>query len=258
MNGVYTNPGQFNDSEVEAAAGAAHEANRAYCNSIGDTSQKPWAECPLWQKDSAISGVKFAIDNDCPAPEAMHENWLKEKVAAGWVYGETKNPEASPPTHPCILPYAELPEAQRAKDSIFRETVMRSLGVWPVQNISTGEERILPPALSAGEAVTGIVEVDPKLWQNESGALPSEAAKVDSASDDRTANNAVRHTYRVLNEQEKFYMNAVKDVGASFIRLLHAMGGTVVEGDKFASRDLSLANTHIEDAVMRAVRHITK
>lgn len=129
------------------------------------------------------------------------------------------------------------------------------------QNISTGEERVdlspLIAGLTAGEAVTGIADADPKLWQNESAALP-EAKKVDSASDDRTANNAVRHAYRVLNEQEKFYMNAVKDVGASFIRLLHTMGGTVVEGDKFASRDLSLANTHIEDAVMRAVRHITK
>jgi len=96
-----------------------------------------------------------------------------------------------------------------------------------------------------------------RLWQSAVFPAP-EAAKVDSASDDRTANNAVRHAYRVLNEQEKFYMNAVKDVGASFIRLLHEMGGTVVEGDKFASRDLSLANTHIENAVMRAVRHVTK
>lgn len=122
-----------------------------------------------------------------------------------------------------------------------------------VQAISTGEERLDPA--DTGEPLPGA-----KLWQNESAVLPApvEAEKVDSASDDRTANNAVRHIYRVLNEQEKFYMNAVKDVGASFIRLLHAMGGTVVDGDKFASRDLSLANTHIEDAVMRAVRHITK
>lgn len=81
--------------------------------------------------------------------------------------------------------------------------------------------------------------------------------KVDSASDERTANNAVRHQYRVLGDAEKANMMRVKDAGAAFIALLHEIGGTDVGGDRFASRDLSLANTHAEDAVMRAVRHIT-
>lgn len=82
--------------------------------------------------------------------------------------------------------------------------------------------------------------------------------QVDSASDDRTANNAVRHQYRVLSDDEKALMVRVKDTGAAFIALLHEIGGTETGGDRFASRDLSLANTHAEDAVMRAVRHITK
>ncbi|WP_226576477.1 Acb2/Tad1 domain-containing protein [Acuticoccus sediminis] len=81
--------------------------------------------------------------------------------------------------------------------------------------------------------------------------------KIDSTSDDRTANNAVRHQYRVLSEAEKADMQAIKDFGAAFITKLHEIGGTLPGGDRFASRDLSLANTHMEDAVMRAVRHIT-
>ena len=80
---------------------------------------------------------------------------------------------------------------------------------------------------------------------------------IDSASDARTANNAVRHQYRVLSDAEKANMVRVKDLGAAFIALLHEVGGTDPNGDRFASRDLSLANTHAEDAVMRAVRHIT-
>lgn len=79
--------------------------------------------------------------------------------------------------------------------------------------------------------------------------------RVDSTSNDRTANNAGRHTYRVLSDEEKARMQKIKDMGAAFIAELHAMGGT--SGDRFASRDLSLANTHMEDAVMRAVRHLT-
>lgn len=79
--------------------------------------------------------------------------------------------------------------------------------------------------------------------------------KVESTSDNRTVNNAVRHTYRVLSDAEKQDMQEIKDIGAAFIAKLHEIGGT--EGERFASRDLSLANTHAEDAVMRAVRHIT-
>lgn len=80
---------------------------------------------------------------------------------------------------------------------------------------------------------------------------------VESTSDDRTTNNAVRHKYRVLDDAEKALMQDIKDMGAAFIAKLHAIGGTDATGDRFASRDLSLANTHAEDAVMRAVRHIT-
>ena len=80
---------------------------------------------------------------------------------------------------------------------------------------------------------------------------------IDSKSDDRTANNAVRHQYRVLSEAEKAQMVRVKDAGAAFIALLHEIGGTAPDNDRQASRDLALAQTHAEDAVMRAVRHIT-
>lgn len=81
-------------------------------------------------------------------------------------------------------------------------------------------------------------------------------AHVESAGDERTANNAVRHKYRALSDAEKAQMQEIKDMGAAFISKLHEIGGTD-GGDRFGSRDLSLANTHAEDAVMRAVRHIT-
>lgn len=71
---------------------------------------------------------------------------------------------------------------------------------------------------------------------------------VDSSSDDRTANNAVRHAYRVLSDEEKENMIAIKDLGAQFIMRIDGMQG---------SRELSLARTKIEEAVMWAVKHIT-
>jgi hypothetical protein len=72
---------------------------------------------------------------------------------------------------------------------------------------------------------------------------------IDSASDDRTANNAVRHAYRTLTDAEKAQMVALKDLGAAFIAECQKIG---------ASRELALAVTKMEEAVMWAVKHVTK
>ncbi len=72
---------------------------------------------PIWQQESAINGVKFAVENPEATPESMHENWMREKSKAGWVYGEQK--DARVKTHPCMVPYNELPLEQRAKDYLF-------------------------------------------------------------------------------------------------------------------------------------------
>ena len=71
---------------------------------------------------------------------------------------------------------------------------------------------------------------------------------VNSASDDRTANNAVHHTYRILSDAEKAQMVELKDLGAAFINACNAIG---------KSRELSLAITNAEQAVMWAVKHVT-
>ena len=71
---------------------------------------------------------------------------------------------------------------------------------------------------------------------------------IDSTSDNRTANNAVRHQYRVLTDAEKAQMLALKDLGAAFISMCDEIG---------ASRELSLAKTNAEQAVMWAVKHVT-
>ena len=102
---------------ISNIASICHEANRAYCATIGDSSQVPWDEAPEWQRESAINGVAFHIENPTAGPSGSHENWLKEKLADGWVYGEVKDVDAK--THPCCVPYDQLPPAQQAKDFIF-------------------------------------------------------------------------------------------------------------------------------------------
>lgn len=71
---------------------------------------------------------------------------------------------------------------------------------------------------------------------------------VGSASDARTVNNVMRHEYRVLTDSEKQAMQAIKDHGLHFHNYVTGLG---------ASRELSLAKTKIEEAVMWAVKHLT-
>lgn len=114
-------------SQIEKAAEAAHEVNRAYCRALGDYSQPPWSEAPKWQRESAVAGVTGIVRHPDRTPEESHENWCLNKREAGWRYGEDKDPEEK--THPCLVGYEELPAAQRAKDALFGATVRGVLGL---------------------------------------------------------------------------------------------------------------------------------
>lgn len=102
---------------ITSVARFAHEANRAYCAAIGDTSQLPWDQAPEWQKQSAIAGVEFHLANPESTPADSHNSWLAVKREDGWVYGPVKDAEKK--EHPCMVAYDELPAEQKAKDYIF-------------------------------------------------------------------------------------------------------------------------------------------
>lgn len=102
---------------IKAVAVVCHEANRAWCAMHGDFSQNTWGEAPQWQIDSAINGVVHALTHPDAKPEDSHNNWMAEKIADGWLYGPVKDPDAK--THPCIVPFDQLPEWQQKKDILF-------------------------------------------------------------------------------------------------------------------------------------------
>lgn len=109
----------------EQIAIVAHEANRAYCATLGDNSQPDWKDAPQWQQDSARQGVFFHLsklrNGQKPSPAASHESWLEEKRRDGWSYGPVKDPAKK--QHPCFIPYEGLPLDQRMKDYIFSAIV---------------------------------------------------------------------------------------------------------------------------------------
>jgi hypothetical protein len=111
----------MSNQQIEQIARVCHEANRAYCETIGDNSQKPWSEAEEWQRQSAVRGVAFALENPSAPPSAQHDAWLADKEAEGWKYGAIKDP--SKKEHPCCVSYEELPIEQRLKDSLFKAVV---------------------------------------------------------------------------------------------------------------------------------------
>lgn len=82
-------------------------------------------------------------------------------------------------------------------------------------------------------------------------------SQVHSTSDERTVNNVMRHQYRVLTQEEKDTMLAIKDAGLDFHNLLTSKFGRDPDG-KWLSREISIAATKIEEAVMWAVKHVTR
>jgi hypothetical protein len=106
---------------IEKIAQTAHAANKAWCEANGDFSQPSWDIAPDWQRKSAINGVEFHINNPDAGDSASHDNWMAEKIEDGWVYGDVKDPEQK--THPCIVPFEDLPKVQQVKDALFRSIV---------------------------------------------------------------------------------------------------------------------------------------
>ncbi|WP_370316316.1 hypothetical protein [Sagittula sp.] len=75
-----------------------------------------------------------------------------------------------------------------------------------------------------------------------------------STDDKRTENSGTRAKYRTLTDREKAYIDDIKQAGDRLIDRFYALQHDKPE----AGREFALATTHVEDAVMRAVRGITQ
>ena len=52
----------------------------------------------------------------------VHEVWAQNRMEQGWTYGEERSDALK--THPCLIPYEELPEVEKAYD---RDTALGTL-----------------------------------------------------------------------------------------------------------------------------------
>lgn len=77
-----------------------------------------------WDEREEPFKVQFrkVIERQCSeqrshSPEEMHEGWMQEYLAMGWVYGPEYSREKK--THPDLVLYDKLGQLERDKDEVF-------------------------------------------------------------------------------------------------------------------------------------------
>lgn len=112
---------QGDDAAIDRIAHVAHEAVRAWAVALGQPALPAWEAAEDWMIASTRAAVRFRLEHPDAPPSAQHDQWMAEKRETGWAYGPVKDADAK--THPLMVPYAELPEAERRKDALIQGVI---------------------------------------------------------------------------------------------------------------------------------------
>ncbi len=98
-----------------------HEVNRSYCRLNGDDSQVAFEDASDDIKQNSIDGVEYISQHPEATNATLHDNWMRDKAADGWVYGPEKDPVKK--THPCMVPFDQMSIVDQNKDDLFYRIV---------------------------------------------------------------------------------------------------------------------------------------
>lgn len=112
------------DQIVEAAARSAYGAVSATREAFGETTRPPWELLPPMTRAQLVEAARLVLLRGA-SPRGLHEQWLKDRLAAGWTYGDAEN--VANKFHPAMLPWDDLAPEQRAKGHTFA-LVARAVG----------------------------------------------------------------------------------------------------------------------------------
>jgi hypothetical protein len=104
-------------------AKVVHNIQVVFCASIGETIPA-WEDALEIMQTATKIGVRDLINNPNATGGFSHEQWMKNKLAEGYVWGVVRDHVKK--THPSLIPFEQLPHNEQVKDHLFVETV-RSL-----------------------------------------------------------------------------------------------------------------------------------
>lgn len=102
----------------------------------------------------------------------------------------------------------------------------------------------------------------PKCSPGQEGTAPLAIATVantpapEIAGVRKVSTNIFGHVRMPTNAKHEALINQVRDLALEFYVLLHDAGGTDPNAERFANRNLAIASTELENAVMHAVKGI--
>lgn len=75
---------------------------------------------PIYTNDIMLPDDLMTLVEDMA--KNVHEVWAQSRMEQGWTYGEERSDALK--QHPCLVPYEELPEVEKAYD---RDTALGTL-----------------------------------------------------------------------------------------------------------------------------------
>jgi RyR domain-containing protein len=127
-------PGQR--AQLAKIARVCHEAFRAWCASLGDTTKPPWEQAEEWRRDFAVNGVRQVLNG--ASPSDIHDLWRSRRQAAGWTHGDQKAPRLR--KTPNLVPYDQLRNPDEMKKAALFTSTALTLGCgverWAVKTLT--------------------------------------------------------------------------------------------------------------------------
>jgi hypothetical protein len=145
--------------QLAQAMHQAYLANETVDDGTASSLRRPWEELDDEQRDPSrrrVDGIIAALDTiDCElaplrrwgAPETVltdgeieqlaafeHRRWFDDRVAAGWVHGETRDDVRK--RNPLLLPWEELPQKVRemnVRTAVALPSMLARAGFEPVR-----------------------------------------------------------------------------------------------------------------------------
>jgi hypothetical protein len=185
-------PRALTREEIEVIARVCHGTNIELQKAHGDEAPSlPWEAESDETRQVAVAGVERALAGI--TPEELHAAWCRDLAADGWRRGGVKDRLAK--THPCLVPYGQLPPEQKVKDAVFLAVVK---------------------AMSGGGAPQS--------------AVPGQAAHAGAVSHLGISGKQAAELWKQQSERDVAYWTAIEE-GVLAAREPHAADGTHVKPD---------------------------